>query len=89
MEPFDTEITAGQVAEFTIPGQEDSIIDLVKSLPYKYRIVIHLFYYDELSIEEIAKILRSKPSTVRTQLTRARKKLETMIKEDNYAWNKI
>lgn len=89
LEPFDIDITAGQADEFTIPDEEDSIIDLVKRLPYKYKIVIHLFYYEELSIEEIAKILKLKPSTVRTQLTRARKKLETMIKEDNYDWSKI
>ncbi len=54
---------------------ETGIIESVKKLPQKYRIVIHLFYYEELSVEEIAKLLHKKASTVRTQLTRARKKL--------------
>ena len=58
---------------------EDEIIDLVKKLPRKYRIVIHLFYYEELSTEEIAKVLGMKPSTVRTQLTRAREKLKVLL----------
>lgn len=61
---------------------QDEIIEMVKHLPKKYRIVIHLFYYEELSIEEISNILKRKPSTVRTQLTRARKKLKEFIKED-------
>lgn len=58
------------------------IIHLVKTLPQKYRIVIHLFYYEELSVEEIAAVLKRKPSTVRTQLTRARRKLGELLKED-------
>lgn len=58
------------------------IVDVVKQLPRKYRVVIHLFYYEELSIEEIAGILKMKKSTVRTQLVRARRKLGKMLKED-------
>lgn len=58
---------------------EDNIIGLVKKLPRKYRIVIHLFYYEELSTEDIAKVLSMKPSAVRTQLTRARAKLKELL----------
>lgn len=53
-------------------------------LPQKYRDVIHLFYYEELSVEEIAKVLGRKPSTVRTQLTRARDMLRGFMKEEDY-----
>ncbi len=58
----------------------------ISRLPQKYRDVIHLFYYEELSIAEISKILRRKESAVRTQLTRARKLLEKMLKEDGYGF---
>lgn len=58
------------------------IIEIVRSLPQKYRVVIHLFYYEQLSVEEIAGILGLKPSTVRTHLTRARKRLSELLKED-------
>ncbi|WP_027398801.1 RNA polymerase sigma factor [Anaerovorax odorimutans] len=54
----------------------------LKKLPIKYRTVIHLFYYEDLSIEEISKTLKKKPSTIRTQLTRARYKLKEILKED-------
>ena len=63
-------------------GNEEWIIHVVKQLPVKYRVVIHLFYYEELSVEEMAQVLKEKPSTVRTQLTRARKKLRELLKED-------
>ena len=63
--------------------EEDGIIEIVKQLPQKYRVVIHLFYYEELSIEEISRVLQVKPATVRTHLTRARAKLKKLLKEAN------
>ena len=66
---------------FSVEKNED-IIETVKLLPRKYRVVIHLFYYEELSVEEISNILGRKASTVRTQLTRARKQLSELLKED-------
>lgn len=64
--------------------EEDKLIETVKRLPQKYRTVVHLFYYEEYSLEEIADILKAKPSTVRTRLTRARQKLRELLKEDEY-----
>ncbi len=63
-------------------GKNEDIIETVKLLPQKYRVVIHLFYYEELSVEEISNILGRKASTVRTQLTRARKQLSELLEED-------
>lgn len=54
----------------------------LQKLPVKYRAVIHLFYYEDMSIEEISESLNRKQSTVRTQLTRARYKLKEILKED-------
>lgn len=63
-------------------AQNLAMIEQVKLLPEKYRIVIHLFYYEDMSVEEIGKVLKSKPSTIRTQLTRARRLLEKRLKEE-------
>lgn len=61
--------------------QEDGILDeILNQLPEKYRIVIHLFYYEELSILQISQALNEKESTIRTQLTRARRKLKQLLK---------
>lgn len=53
-------------------------------LPQKYREVIHLFYYEDLSTKQIADILHRKESTVRMQLTRARTLLKDFMKEEGY-----
>lgn len=53
----------------------------LQKLPVKYRTVIHLFYYEDLSIEEISEVLKQKPSTIRTQLTRGRRRLKEILKE--------
>lgn len=68
--------------EEVVELQTDELIDTVKLLPQKYRIVIHLFYYEELSVQEIATIMNTKPSTVRTWLTRARAGLKQILEED-------
>ena len=62
--------------------EEELLVETVKRLPFKYRIVVHLFYYEEMSLEEIATALKLKSSNVRTRLTRARKMLREWLKED-------
>ena len=62
--------------------QESDMFRQVMALPSKYRVPLYLFYYEELSTEEIARILDRSPSTVRTQLARAREKLKTLLLED-------
>ncbi len=56
----------------------------LQKLPPKYREVIHLFYYENMSLEEISLALKRKNSTVRTQLTRARALLKKFMKEEDY-----
>lgn len=68
--------------EPSIMFEEESLVETVKRLPGKYRAVVHLFYYEEMSVEEIAEALKLKSSNVRTRLTRARKMLKEWLKED-------
>ncbi len=60
------------------------VLEAVLALPERYRLPVHLFYYEELSIEEIAKVLGIRAGTVRTRLTRARGKLREALKEAVY-----
>ena len=57
-------------------------LEAVLSLPLKYRTVIHLHYYCGYNVDELAKILNSKPSTVKSQLHRARLKLKDYLEGD-------
>ena len=51
----------------------------VLSLPEKYRLPVHLFYYEGYSIAETAAVLGRRESTVRAQLTRARAMLREKL----------
>ena len=64
--------------------EELRLYEELQKLPPKYRQVIHLFYYEDLSLEEISLALGRKNSTVRTQLTRARAMLRAFMKEEDY-----
>mgnify|MGYP000799559895 CR=1 FL=1 len=56
--------------------------EYVSRLPEKYRVAIDLFYYEELSTEQIAQIMKTKPATVRSYLHRGREKLKEMMEAD-------
>ena len=67
------------------PAQTDeqqNIIETVLSLPSKYRIAVHLFYYEGYSTKEIAGITGQKESTVRERLTRARRMLKDFLERE-------
>jgi RNA polymerase sigma-70 factor (ECF subfamily) len=64
------------------PADTDSIIGCVLTLDEKYRIPIHLHYYEGYSIAEIAQILHAKPATVGTWLARGRAQLKSMIGDE-------
>lgn len=63
-----------------IPEDESEVYLAVMRLPEKYRTVIHLFYYEDFSVLEIADILNSKESTVKSQLLRGRNLLKETLK---------
>jgi len=74
----DTDQLVG-VVSFEIQ-EETTLYNELTKLPKKYRNVIHLFYYEDMSTDQISKILDIKPATVRTQLTRARAMLKVTLK---------
>lgn len=61
--------------------EKSEVYYAVQSLPEKYRVPIHLFYYEDMSTAQIAKALGERESTVRSHLTRARKMLKEILKE--------
>ncbi len=58
------------------------VFNAVMSLPKKERTVIHLFYYEDMSVSEMAKMLEMKESAVKTRLHRARKKLKDILGDE-------
>ena len=66
---------------FSAPASMELHEALSKLAP-KYRTVIHLFYYEGYTAEEIGALLHRKPATVRTQLTRARRRLASLLQDE-------
>lgn len=60
-----------------------ALYQTVMALPERYRTVLDLFYYEDLSVREIAALLEIDPSAVTTRLSRARRKLKEELGE---AW---
>ncbi len=62
------------------------IREQVERMPLPYRLVLNLFYQEELSCAEIAQVLGIPVGTVKTHLFRARQALaEALLREDNDA----
>lgn len=74
-EELDEAITVENLAEC-------ELADALSSLPPKYRVVIHLHYFEGYSTSEIAKILGISATAVTTRLARAREKLRNFMKAE-------
>ena len=62
--------------------EETGLFEAVMRLPEKYREVIHLNYYEDLSIKETARILRITEGSVKMRLSRGRSFLRDVFKEE-------
>ncbi len=65
-----------------MPEDDFGIIKSVLSLDEKYRIPIHLYYYEGYSINEIAWLTNSNAATVGTRLARGRSLLRKIIGDE-------
>ena len=66
-----------------IPMPEPEYLALdeaLRQLVEKDRLVLHLFYYEDCSTRQIAKLMRTTEGAVRTRLTRARQRLGELLK---------
>ena len=76
-EIFDNETSVFEEYDNTV---EQAILSLEKN----QRTAIYLFYYENLSAEEIGKILKTSEGNVRVILHRARQQLKEILKEDYF-----
>ena len=66
---------------FETPESEE-LFETVMHLPEKYRIVVHLFYYEDYNVHEIADILKLTESNVKVRLSRGRSLLKEKLQEE-------
>ncbi len=74
------------VTEADIPSVNEpdlrEVYFAVLSLPEGYRTVIHLFYYEDISIRDISNLLNQSESATKMQLKRGKEKLKNILGDD-------
>ena len=67
---------------FQFESKEENAVHLaLRQLPEKYRIVLQLFYFEDMSIDMISRTLQIKPGTIKVQLNRGREMMKAKIRE--------
>ena len=62
----------------------DGMMSLILELPYQYKMVVYLYYYEGYNSREIADLLHKSESTIRTRLQKAKKLLRKELEKDGY-----
>ncbi|MBQ4284130.1 MAG: sigma-70 family RNA polymerase sigma factor [Lachnospira sp.] len=60
--------------------EDNAVIEALLQLSDRDRVILQLFYYEEYSVKEIARMMEIKVGTVTTRLNRARKKMEKLLR---------
>lgn len=83
---YDEEIKDDMFASVSISGTEEASLDEImdvraalKKLDEEHREVIELYYFNQLSVTEIAMMLQRSVNTVKSQLRRGREKLRLLL----------
>jgi len=66
------------------PEEDAGVLEAVWKLPERDRYIVYLYYFEELSVKEIASLLDEQTGTITSRLSRARKKLKLLLKGDGY-----
>ena len=66
-------------------GEETyEVLDAVQTLPTPDRYAVYLYYYEGYGIKDIGKLLKEPEGTISSRLSRARKKLRTLLEGGNH-----
>lgn len=71
------------------PPQGHGLWEAVCALPPERRVVVTLFYYEDMTVAEIAKCLRLPQGTVKSRLARARKQLKEMLCGEEGSYGRV
>lgn len=81
LELDDTIEIFGNKFEKAITNQLD-LEEAMKRLTANQRLVIYLFYYEQIPIKNIAKIMKSNENTVKSHLLRAKSKMKLFLEKE-------
>lgn len=72
-------LEAAAQAEKPEPPKHDALTEALGALSPKQRVVVHLYYYEEMRVDEIAAALGIRPDAVKMRLSRARSELRRRL----------
>lgn len=73
---------AGEIA--AAPERNGNLLPAIMKLKPKYRLALYMFYYEDMSVKQIAESLCEKTTTITTWLTRARRQLKQILIKEGY-----
>ena len=62
--------------------EENAVYIALRELPEKYRVVLQLFYFEDMSIDQIAQTLNLSKSNVKVQLMRGREMMKEKLRKE-------
>lgn len=68
-----------------LPQEKGEVLEVVMSLPEKYKDVVYLYYYEGYSAVEISRLLKKNVNTIYTRLSRAKEILKEKLGGDEIA----
>ena len=80
VEPLEDELTEDFDDE---PVNADDLKAALEQLDRRHRLVLHLFYYEDLPVKDVAQALSVTEANARMLLTRARRALKEILEKEN------
>lgn len=72
-------IAGSETVQFENKDLAEKVISLLHELPERYTTVMHLYYIEDLTVEEIAGIMNISPNSAKVRLYRGRMLLRDMV----------
>ena len=73
------------LAQLNNKSEKDTLIQQIESLPHKQKLVLSLYYFEELNLKEIGRILNVTESRVSQLHTQAVEKIRNRMRSSNFA----
>ncbi|MEG0261272.1 MAG: sigma-70 family RNA polymerase sigma factor [Lysinibacillus sp.] len=78
--------SADPVSEILASESDAILVVAIEKLPTKYKDVLLLFHFAELSLKEVAEALHMRENTVKTRLRRARQMIGITLEEEGFEY---
>ena len=65
-----------------VPNEYSEVYEAMMELPEKYRVILYLHYYEGYSQKEIARMMKTNASTLRSRFAKAKELMKVYLEEE-------